>query len=250
MNWELRTIKVKDLIEWSGNPRKISREDLDNLKQSFIEFGHARTLTVAPEGKKFVIIGGNQSLKALKELDFKEIQCSVCDREMTEAEKQKLSVFLNHRSKGEGEWDYDILNTWDVDLDDWGVEQMNFETEIPEAKEDDYEIPDQIETDIVLGDLFEIGEHRLLCGDSTDSDQVAKLMNGEKADMVFTDPPYNINVNSITFNTNIENDNLNEKDFKDFIQSAISNVFLFCKGSKYICFDIREKSFINIQFSF
>jgi len=129
MNWELRTIKVKDLIEWSGNPRKISREDLDNLKQSFVEFGHARTLTVAPEGKKFVIIGGNQSLKALKELDFKEIQCSVCDREMTEAEKQKLSVFLNHRSKGEGEWDYDILNTWDVDLEDWGVEQMNFETE-------------------------------------------------------------------------------------------------------------------------
>ena len=129
MNWELRTIKVKDLIEWSGNPRKISREDLDNLKQSFIEFGHARTLTVAPDGKKFVIIGGNQSLKALKELDFKEIQCSVCDREMTEQEKQKLSVFLNHRSKGEGEWDYDILNTWDVDLADWGVDFPKFETD-------------------------------------------------------------------------------------------------------------------------
>jgi len=129
MNWELRTIKVKDLIEWSGNPRKISREDLDNLKQSFIEFGHARTLTVAPDGKKFVIIGGNQSLKALKELDFKEIQCSVCDREMTEQEKQKLSVFLNHRSKGEGEWDYDILNDWDVDLEDWGVEQIITETD-------------------------------------------------------------------------------------------------------------------------
>jgi len=147
MNWELRTIKVKDLIEWSGNPRKISREDLDNLKQSFVEFGHARTLTVAPEGKKFVIIGGNQSLKALKELDFKEIQCSVCDREMTEQEKQKLSVFLNHRSKGEGEWDYDILNTWDVDLEDWGVD-------FPKFDDTDYsEKNKEIDTDF-LNDKF------------------------------------------------------------------------------------------------
>ena len=139
MNWELRTIKVKDLIEWSGNPRKISREDLDNLKQSFVEFGHARTLTVAPEGKKFVIIGGNQSLKALKELGFKEIQCSVADREMTEQEKQKLSVFLNHRAKGEGEWDYDILNTWDADLADWGL-QINWSAGVEQNQMNDNDV--------------------------------------------------------------------------------------------------------------
>jgi DNA modification methylase len=86
-----------------------------------------------------------------------------------------------------------LANEWDTEkLDEWGLDlpvDLTVAEEL-EAEEDNYEIPNEINTDIVLGDLFEIGEHRLLCGDSTDSDQVAKLMNGEKADMVFTDPPY------------------------------------------------------------
>jgi DNA modification methylase len=95
-----------------------------------------------------------------------------------------------------GEWDWSLLEAWDsLELESWGLDIPKEFEKVLEAEEDDFEAPEGgIETDIVLGDLFEIGEHRLLCGDSTDSDQVAKLMNGEKADMVFTDPPYGINV--------------------------------------------------------
>jgi DNA modification methylase len=86
-----------------------------------------------------------------------------------------------------------LANEWDTEkLDEWGLDlpvDLAVAEEL-EAEEDDYEIPNEINTDIVLGDLFEIGEHRLLCGDSTDSDQVAKLMNGEKAELLFTSPPY------------------------------------------------------------
>jgi plastocyanin len=93
-----------------------------------------------------------------------------------------------------------LANEWDsVELEEWGLEVPNFETEetILEAEEDDYEEPDNLKVDVVLGDLIEFEctdgrVHRLICGDSTDSDTVAKLMNGEKADMVFTDPPYGI----------------------------------------------------------
>jgi len=89
-----------------------------------------------------------------------------------------------------------LANEWDADkLEDWGLDIPDFEVkEELSAEEDEYEVPDVIKTDIVLGDLFEIGEHLLLCGDSTCSDTVAKLMNGQKADLVFTDPPYGIKV--------------------------------------------------------
>jgi DNA modification methylase len=135
-------------------------------------------------------------LKACKEAGMKEVPIIIADN-LTEEQQRE---FLIKDNVSGGEWDWAMLqNEWDTEqLNDWGLDIPNFETEtVLEAVEDDFEVPDGgIETDIVLGDLFEIGEHRLLCGDSTDSDSVARLMNGHKADMVFTDPPYGISYKS------------------------------------------------------
>ena len=136
-----------------------------------------------------IILGGNMRHKACIEAGLKEVYI-VQAKDLTEQQKDEFIVKDN---VGFGEWDWDILaNEWDTDkLQDWGLDlPLDVSVQELEAEEDDYEIPNKIETDIVLGDLFEIGEHRLLCGDSTDSDSVAKLMNGEKAELLFTSPPY------------------------------------------------------------
>ncbi len=142
-------------------------------------------------------------------------------------EEQKAE-FLIKDNVGFGEWDWNQLTSeWDTDkLDQWGLDIPVFEEPVHlEAEEDEFDVPEGgIETDIVLGDLFEIGEHRLLCGDSTDSDAVAKLMNGEKADMLFTDPPYGVDYEGVN------NDHLKAEQLRQFIYDALLNVDLFLRG--------------------
>jgi site-specific DNA-methyltransferase (adenine-specific) len=162
-----------------------------------------------------VVLGGNMRLKACKEAGLDEVSIIKASN-LSEAQQAE---FIIKDNVGFGEWDWDMLaNEYDEqDLKDWGLDLPVFESvnEL-EAEEDDFEAPESgIETDIVLGDLFEIGEHRLLCGDSTDSDAVAKLMNGEKADMVFTDPPF-------PNNSEIMHDMIKN------IDGAFNNSRLFC----------------------
>ena len=188
-------MNISDLKIKDGNPRLIKDDKFKKLVQSIKEFPKMMELRpIIYDPATMEILGGNMRLKALQELKYKEIPDNWVKSasELTEDEKKR---FLITDNVGFGEWDWDILaNEWDAEeLKEWGMDLPDWAVdEKLEAVEDDYEIPDEIQTDIVLGDLFEIGEHRLLCGDSTDSDAVSKLMNGQKADMVFTDPPYEI----------------------------------------------------------
>ena len=174
------------------NPRVIRDEKFKKLVKSLKAFPEMAAVRPVVVNTDFVVLGGNMRLRAMKEAGWKEVPVEVVD--WTE-EKQR--EFIVKDNVGFGEWDWDELaNTWDAEeLNEWGLDTPdNWGGEELEAEEDDYSVPEELKTDIVLGDLIEIGEHRLLCGDSTDSDQVANLMNGEKADMVFTDPPYGINI--------------------------------------------------------
>ena len=184
--------KLSELTPAPYNPRQSTAKQEKHLKASLEKFGVVEPIIFNKQTG--YIVGGHFRVRELKKLGYKEIECVIVD--LSEEDEKELNIRLNANT---GEWDWDMLaNEWDaVELEQWGLEVPNFEAEeqIIEAEEDDYDVPDGgIETDIVIGDLFEIGEHRLLCGDSTDSDAVAKLMNGEKADMVFTDPPYGINI--------------------------------------------------------
>ncbi len=191
----MKLVKISEVKPNPKNPRIIKDGKFQKLVKSIQEFPdmlNKRPLVVFTDvDNKYVVLGGNMRLKACKEIGLKEIPIIVAD-EWTEEQKNE---FLIKDNVGFGEWDWDQLaNEWDAEkLGDWGLDlpvDLSVQEEL-EAEEDDFDVPEGgIETDIVLGDLFEIGEHRLLCGDSTDSDQVAKLMNGSKADMVFTDPPY------------------------------------------------------------
>ena len=187
-NVPINTVKANP-----NNPRIIKDDKFAKLVKSINEFPQMLNLRPIVVNDDMVVLGGNMRLKACKEAGLKEIPI-IKASELTE---QQQKEFIVKDNVGYGEWDWnDLANNWDAEqLQDWGLDIPGFDAEVIEAEEDEFAVPDGgIETDIVLGDLFEIGEHRLLCGDSTDSDQVAKLMNGQKADMVFTDPPYGIKV--------------------------------------------------------
>ena len=173
------------------NPRIIKDDKFKKLVKSIQEFPQMLELRPIVVDSNMVVLGGNMRLKACIAAGLKEVPIIVADQ-LTDAQKGE---FIIKDNVGFGEWDWDLLaNEWDVEtLEDWGLELPFDNTPVLEAEEDDYEAPSEINTDVVLGDLIEIGNHRLLCGDSTDSDAVARLMDGKKADMVFTDPPYGMN---------------------------------------------------------
>ena len=183
-------VDIKKVIPNPNNPRIIKDDKFKKLVKSIQEFPQMLELRPIVVDGNMVVLGGNMRLKASIAAGLTEVDILIADQ-LTDEQKAE---FIIKDNVGFGEWDWDMLaNEWDIDaLEDWGLE-LPFDNTVLEAEEDDYEVPNEIHTDIVLGDLIEIGNHRLLCGDSTDSDAVARLMDGQKADMVFTDPPYGMN---------------------------------------------------------
>jgi site-specific DNA-methyltransferase (adenine-specific) len=248
-------VKISNVKTNPNNPRLIKDDKFKKLVRSIKEFPEMLQIRPIVVDQDNIVLGGNMRLRACKEAGLKEVYIVKADQ-LTEKQQRE---FIIKDNVGFGEWDWDDLaNEWDVDkLEDWGLDlPVDLKVEELEAEEDDYEMPDEIKTDIVLGDLIEIGEHRLLCGDSTDSDQVAKLMNGEKADMVHTDPPYNINYEGGSKKREkIANDKL--EDFPKFLYDAYTTLSTVLKkgGAIYVWHASSEthnfiQQFLNAGFLF
>jgi DNA modification methylase len=227
---EVRNRKIKDLIRAEYNPRELTKDQENQLKDSLQRFGVVDPVIVnIHPDRKDIIVGGHQRTKVWELMGNKTIP--TVEVNLTLEKERELNVRLN---KNTGQFDMEMLSEhFDTEeLIEWGFsdDELNFfepDQEL-EAEDDDYEMPDEVQTDIVPGDLFEIGEHRLLCGDSTNSDDVEKLMNGEKADIMVTDPPYGIDLDtdySKMPGTNTKYDKIEgdetEFDLKDII--SISN---------------------------
>ena len=194
---EIKKVLVKDLKYAPYNPRKISDEMLNKLKQSIEEFGYVEPIVVNKRTRH--VVGGNQRLKALNDLGIEEVEAVFVD--LDDAREKALNIALN---KITGEWDYpklkdllEELDTGEIDIELTGFDMVEIEDlmtqfHVPEEIIED-EVPEPPKEAITKpGDLWILGRHRLLCGDATVAADVERLMNGEKADMVFTDPPYGV----------------------------------------------------------
>ena len=234
------------------NPRVVKDANLKKLVKSIqedTEFLSLNCLHVFQQGKKYVVCNGNMRLKACRELGLKVVPCKVIPPDTT---VEKLKRYIMKDNIDAGEWDWGAIHEeWDAaQLDDWGVEvpDMGFESE-PTASEDDFdETKDAVETVCKKGDIWLLGEHRLMCGDSTDVSNVQLLMGGVLADCVIIDPPYNVGVKNSQGMT-IQNDNMGNTEFRAFLTGAFKAVKKVMKNGCPFYVWFASKEHINFESS-
>ncbi len=200
LTWINERRKLGILIPWEHNPRQIMKNQAKRLVESLEEFGQIQTIAITPDN---MIIDGHQREKVWAAAeqygaDY-EVDVRVASRILTEKERQKLTVFLHQGTIGEWNWDA-LANNFEFDnLIDWGFDEkqllgLDFGDEKPEDPGAQMDRAEELRVKwgVEAGQLWEIGKHRLICGDCTDQAVVERVMGGERADIVFTDPPYGI----------------------------------------------------------
>lgn len=219
-----------------NNPRVIKDDKFKKLVQSIKDFPQMLELRPIVIDENNIVLGGNMRLKACQELGLKDVP-TIYAKDLTEDQKKE---FIIKDNVGFGEWNWDSLaNSWDDEkLVEWGLDLPNFEVTNLEAQEDDFDVPvGGAETDIVEGDIFDIGRHRLLCGSSTQTDTWKRLMGEELADLVITDPPYNVAYTGKTKDAlTIKNDSMADGNFYQFLYDFYTALGSYTKagGAWYV----------------
>ena len=232
MNKEHLKIKVSDL---KANPKNPKQHDDKLIKDSIQDLGFVDDIVI---DEKNVILAGHGRLKALEELGTKEIDVIKISG-WTQEQKDRY-LLLSNKSVEKGGWDFEMLAQIDKEL----LKQVGFESQeldkiFKDLNKDDDEVPEVPEKPTSkLGEIYQLGKHRLVCGDALKRDDVEKLMNGVKANMVFTDPPYNVDYGVSKKQGNkirkIKNDNLSADDWEIFCKSLYEIFRQYNKGDIYM----------------
>ena len=230
MKWQ--TLPIDVLLPAVYNPRKCLQKgdkEYEKIKNSILEFGYVEPIIVNYD---MTVIGGHQRLTVLKDLGYKEVQCVVV--EIKDANKVKaLNIALN---KITGVWNEQLLadlisdlqkSNFNIDFTGFEppeIEQLFSKVHNKEIKEDDFDVDEALKKPLISkkGDLWLLGRHRIYCGDSTMPESYIILMDGKKANIVVTDPPYNVNVEESA--GKIKNDNMSDGDFYKFLFAAFVNI--------------------------
>lgn len=232
-NLTIKKMKIADLNPAKYNPRKELKpgdKEFEKLKNSIEHFGYVELIVVNTANHN-TVISGHQRLNVLKYLNVDEIECVTV--EMNETEEKALNIAMN---KVSGEWNEQLLADLIVDLQsvDFNVDLTGFEAPEVEQlfskvynkkiKEDDFDVDGELAKPTVAraGDIWFLGDHRVICGDATLPETYGRLMAGKKANMVLTDPPYNVDVEETA--GKIKNDNMPDDKFYQFLFAAFVNM--------------------------
>ena len=221
-------MKVEDIIPYEKNPRK-NDEAVKYVAESIKQFGFKQPIVL---DKGNVIVAGHTRYKAAKKLKLETVPCVIAD-DLTD-EQIKAYRLADNKVAEMADWDFDLLSAELDDLFDYDMSVFGFEDDVleeePEVVEDDYEDELPEEPKSKPGDIWLLGNHRLMCGDSTVITDVEKLMDGQLADMLITDPPYNVAYEGKTKDKlTIQNDKMENDDFRQFLRDAFSTADAFMK---------------------
>ena len=221
---------IGDITPYEKNPRK-NDEAVKYVAESIKQFGFKVPIVIDKNG---VIVAGHTRYKAAKKLNLKEVPCIVAD-DLTD-EQVKAFRLADNKVAEKAEWDFDLLadeldDLFDFDMTVFGFEDEEEDDKPAEVYEDDYDIEPPEEPKAKRGDIYKLGNHRLMCGDSTSLEDVGRLMAGEKASMGFTDPPWNVNYGAVKEGNaqgyrprTILNDFMGTEDFKEFMNKAFASL--------------------------
>ena len=256
-NLKIEYVDIGTLIPAEYNPRQADDKTYNDLKTSITRFGLKDPIIVnAAPSRMNIIIGGHFSVRVAKDLGYTQVPVVYINIPDIEKEKE-LNLRLNRNL---GSWDYDLLaNLDEVMLKDVGFDSKELDRIFQKADKDDDDAPAvRASTDIKIGDIFQLGPHRLMCGDATNKGHFEALMReGDtilKASMVFTDPPHNVNytggMNESGKNDRegIMNDHMDRAQFYAFLEGACRNIVDFTEGGIYICMSSSELDTLKLAF--